>query len=158
MFRVGSVTPGPLLATNLSLFALKPSVGKTKNPLVRSQFYAQQTELSFLVHAWCTIESMLACIGVARIFDWGGAQITNHMQWRHQKFSKEKLFVSTKILQNGRSKAVVYRHLTRILLKWEGVNKVKKHKCLNWETCWACNSNVSQPLGDFCTVLEKKLF
>ena len=24
-------------------------------------------------------------IGVARIFDWGGAQTANHMQWRYQK-------------------------------------------------------------------------
>ena len=31
-------------------------------------------------------------IGVARIFDWG-AQTTTHMQWRHQKFSKEEVFV-----------------------------------------------------------------
>ena len=30
-------------------------------------------------------------IGVARIFDWG-AQTTNHMQWRLQKFSKKELF------------------------------------------------------------------
>ena len=32
-------------------------------------------------------------IGVARIFDWGGAQATNHMHWRHQKFSEEERFV-----------------------------------------------------------------
>ena len=31
-------------------------------------------------------------IGVARIFDWGGGQTTNHLQCRHQKFSKEELF------------------------------------------------------------------
>ena len=35
----------------------------------------------------------LQFIGVAAIFDWLGAQTTNHMQSRHQKFSKEKLFV-----------------------------------------------------------------
>ena len=32
----------------------------------------------------------LQLLGVARIFGWG-AKTTNHMQWRHQKFSKEKL-------------------------------------------------------------------
>ena len=32
-------------------------------------------------------------IGVARIFDWGGSQTSNHMQRRHQKFSNEELFV-----------------------------------------------------------------
>ena len=31
-------------------------------------------------------------IGVARIFYWG-AQTTNHMQRRHQNFSKEEVFV-----------------------------------------------------------------
>ena len=35
----------------------------------------------------------LQFIGVARIFDWYGAQTTNHMQWHHQNFSKEELFV-----------------------------------------------------------------
>ena len=39
-----------------------------------------------------TFSGYLQFIGVARIFDWG-AQITNHMQWRHQNFSKEELFV-----------------------------------------------------------------
>ena len=37
-------------------------------------------------------------IGVARNFDFGGAQTTNHMQWRHQKFSKEELFVGQRYL------------------------------------------------------------
>ena len=36
----------------------------------------------------------LPCIGVARIFDWGGGgQTKNHIQWSRQKFSKEELFV-----------------------------------------------------------------
>ena len=37
-------------------------------------------------------KSKVLSIGVARIFDWG-AQTTNHMQRRHQNFSKEKLSV-----------------------------------------------------------------
>ena len=35
---------------------------------------------------------------VARIFDWGGGgdQTTIHLEWRHQKFSQEELFVGQK--------------------------------------------------------------
>ena len=36
-------------------------------------------------------------IGVARIFDWGVAQTTYHMQWSHQKFSKKGTFCGAKI-------------------------------------------------------------
>ena len=34
----------------------------------------------------------LQFFGVARIFDWG-AQTTNHVQQRHQRFSNEEIFV-----------------------------------------------------------------
>ena len=41
-----------------------------------------------------TLIITLVVIVVARIFDWGGGgQITNYMQCRHQKFSKEEGFV-----------------------------------------------------------------
>ena len=36
---------------------------------------------------------LIVTIGVARVFDWGGGQTTNYMQQRHQKFSKDELFV-----------------------------------------------------------------
>ena len=43
------------------------------------------------------LSNALHNIDVARIFDWGGGgQTTNHMQWRHQKFSKKELFVGQK--------------------------------------------------------------
>ena len=47
---------------------------------------------------WCLLFSLLRmcncvlCTEVAKIFEWGGGQTTNHMQWCHQKFSKEKFF------------------------------------------------------------------
>ena len=41
-----------------------------------------------------TLTVTLVVIGVARIFDWGGGgQTTTYMQCRHQKFSKEEVFV-----------------------------------------------------------------
>ena len=33
------------------------------------------------------------CIGVVKVFDWREGQTKNDMQGRHQKFSKEELFV-----------------------------------------------------------------
>ena len=37
--------------------------------------------------------SLSPCIGVAMIFEWGEGQTKNDMQWCHQKFLKEELFV-----------------------------------------------------------------
>ena len=58
---------------------------------------------------------------VARIFDWGGGQTTNHMQWRHQIFSKEELLWENIVDWKIWSRGTVW-HLTRILLKGKGLN------------------------------------
>ena len=60
--------------------------------------------------------------GVARIFHWGGGQTTNHMQWRHQKLSKEELVLSKGIVKwKTRSRGLI---LTRNqdFAKREGLN------------------------------------
>ena len=58
------------------------------------------------------------CIGVARIFDWGGEQTKNHLQWSHQKFLWDKDIVEWKI----RSPGLVW-HLTKSFLKGDGWNQ-----------------------------------
>ena len=76
----------------------------------------------------------------------GGTQTTNHMQWRHQKFSKDELFVGQ----------IYHRRDDLKLLPvgtWPGFCRgrelkviVKKYKYLTLETCWGslCKSNLSQ--------------
>ena len=55
------------------------------------------------------------------IFDWEGeGQIANHMQWRHQKFSKRVTVLQDKIGIGG-----MVWHVTRILLKEDLNQKLK---------------------------------
>ena len=66
-------------------------------------------------------------INVARIFDWGGgANHKSHAMTSSEIFERG-IFRETKISQNGGSEAVVcVWHLTRILLKREGLNQMSK--------------------------------
>ena len=75
-------------------------------------------------------------IGVARIFDWGEPkpQITCNdviKNFKRGTFCGGKDIVEWKI----RNRGVVW-HLSRTLLKGEGIKPIiKKCKCLTWETC-----------------------
>ena len=64
-------------------------------------------------------------ISVARILI-GGAQTTNHMQWRHQKILKEELYVVPRYRRMEDRKPWPGLALTRILLKEAGLNLTLK--------------------------------
>ena len=69
-------------------------------------------------------------IGVARIFDCGGGQTTNHTQWRHQKLRIRNFLWGAKISKKGRSEAVAWCwYVTTHSFKGEGLNL--KLKCKN---------------------------
>ena len=63
----------------------------------------------------CTVP----CIGVARIFDWGGPNHKSHAM-TSSKIFKKGTCCGAKISYNRRSEAVARWHLTRILVKGEG--------------------------------------
>ena len=64
----------------------------------------------------------VACIGVARIFDWGGPNHKSHAMMSSEIF-KKRSFCGAKILLNGRSEAVDPWHLTRILVQGKDENQ-----------------------------------
>ena len=64
-------------------------------------------------------------IGVARILDWVGPNHKSHAMTSSEIF-KKGAYCGTKISQGGRSEGeACFWHLTRILLKGEGLLKLK---------------------------------
>ena len=69
-----------------------------------------------------TVDGGLGAIGVARIFDWGGANHKLHAMTSSEIFKRET-FCGTKISLNERSKTVAFWCSTRISVKEEGQNQ-----------------------------------
>ena len=70
-----------------------------------------------------------------------GAQTTNHIQWRRQKFLKQEVFVGLRYRKIEDQKPWSGLPLNQDLAEERGLKpKVKKRNYLNWEMCLAKKS------------------